>query len=986
MKTFNFFALITVISLLFLHVQGWLIFPEYAENQPNHPEFSQASSEEQKMELKPEKFRLIPAAEVPTGRFGRHRRYLCKTFTRHHLCHLNCHTDLNNSHVLDPSELYDNCEKVQIDYELNELELQTRVNHSHDPCERTGLRGTVVIAKNGSAADLAEKLYQDIYPQANSSCQKSFVLVYSFDSDVFNWRFGSDSPISGREVKVLVDKTREDLEEDQRLNLTTIISIIRSGAMEKINARNEIPNPVFDYKKCGLRYPGLVCDPDGIATQSYRHALDYKLKQLQNRTKIRRNYDACDEAGAMWIYIVVNRTVPVNISSYLFNKWNLNYHCYTFISVFSIVTKTVDSTRGPPIIVENKRYDAKSMNSTTYFMRWIQNGLMEYRSAKNSVWKWKNWFLYIFRAALVVGFVGNVICIITIFFSELIQGYINKYLFVMLLVDMLFNVWVLGRPVREAMQQWNYWWCMFFNLLWDSFTCASCNVLVILTMERFFAIVFPLQHMRYSHVNRWTLMLILLLPVQLWAIYLHVFFPYFYSSSVNVFKDNFCRVSYTIKLSIPFIISQYFLPLFAVALVNITIAIKMGITLKNTKKSDTNTILWMLPTVYALLSIPNATDIFGLQRLVFPTSWYKFPTSHVIFVVNHVFQHLYILNFAYNWLLYAVIRTTKIATMDNGTMVESFKFLNYYQLAKKSLVSKRFRNVIQTHRHSLPRLRVDRICMDRIDATEGSTETRIEIFNAEFSPEAYDEWVIRNRYSKQVPLESQVAGNETTHNDSTVYRLCAHTFYEDPKFITTVLDARAELNHENWPLFQHFVRLLSDPFVYIDNLCLSSQNDVLNLLAGAINPDRGRLRCNELYFEPHGNIQKFISWIKDHICCISFIVSDCMDSNHDQELLNFFLTGAHCTSAVSVSFSGIVVDFVKKFLDFKNCDEYQLVQSIETSIVDDDKEIQDAQVLKREYSKFIVKEEYDEDDDSTTYVFEFNNDDIEKKLQLILHL
>ncbi|KAI1713291.1 hypothetical protein Ddc_12052 [Ditylenchus destructor] len=336
--------------------------------------------------------------------------------------------------------------------------------------------------------------------------------------------------------------------------------------------------------------------------------------------------------------------------------------------------------------------------------------------------------------------------------------------------------------------------------------------------------------------------------------------------------------------------------------------------------------------------------------------------------------------------------------MDNDTTVEAFKFLNYYQIAKKSLVSKRFRNVIQSHRHSLPRLHVKMISMERIDATEGTTEKRIQIFDEEFSPEAYDEWVIRNDYSKQVPLQSQVAGNESTHNDGTVYKISANTIEaadaaaddEDPK---CVLFARAEVNHENWPLFQHFVRLLSDPFVCIEALCLSSQNDVLNLLAGAINPDHGRLRCKRLYFEPHGNIQKFISWIKDHICCNEFNVwTECTDSNHDQELLNFFLTGAHCTSVVDVDLydtSGVVVDFVKKFWDFKKCDEYQLVQSIETLIVDNDKGSRDAEVLKREYQQFIVKEEHDEDDNSTTYVFEFNNEDIEKKLQLtltILHL
>ncbi|KAI1695792.1 hypothetical protein Ddc_20967 [Ditylenchus destructor] len=52
-------------------------------------------------------------------------------------------------------------------------------------------------------------------------------------------------------------------------------------------------------------------------------------------------------------------------------------------------------------------------------------------------------------------------------------------------------------------------------------------------------------------------------------------------------------------------------------------------------------------------------------------------------------------------------KVTTMATMDNGTMVETFKFLNYCQLAKESLVSKRFRNLIQAHRHSLARLSVE---------------------------------------------------------------------------------------------------------------------------------------------------------------------------------------------------------------------------------------------------------------------------------------
>ncbi|KAI1727305.1 hypothetical protein Ddc_04605 [Ditylenchus destructor] len=114
--------------------------------------------------------------------------------------------------------------------------------------------------------------------------------------------------------------------------------------------------------------------------------------------------------------------------------------------------------------------------------------------------------------------------------------------------------------------------------------------------------------------------------------------------------------------------------------------------------------------------------------------------------------------------------------MDNGTMVEAFKYLDYCGLAKKSLVSKRFRNVIQTHRHSLARLCVEHIWMNRYLPTELEFHRKpdgIEIFGKTLSAEEYDEWVICNRYSKQVPSEGQVVQKESTQNDCYVYNLYA---------------------------------------------------------------------------------------------------------------------------------------------------------------------------------------------------------------------
>ncbi|KAI1696058.1 hypothetical protein DdX_19257 [Ditylenchus destructor] len=213
--------------------------------------------------------------------------------------------------------------------------------------------------------------------------------------------------------------------------------------------------------------------------------------------------------------------------------------------------------------------------------------------------------------------------------------------------------------------------------------------------------------------------------------------------------------------------------------------------------------------------------------------------------------------------------------MDNGTMVEAFKYLNYTQLAKKSLVSKRFCNLIRNNRKYLARLYVDRISMDSFQPVP----VAIKVFNKELSTEAYNEWVICNNYSKQVPLDDQLASMQSRrvtggYAKFSGYQLSAVAYYTDPNHRewndrTSVFSAQAELNQQNWPVFEHFVRLATDPFIYIDSMNLTPQNDVLNLLAGAINSER-RLQCNELSFYLNGNSQKSFTWAKNHVRCNRF--------------------------------------------------------------------------------------------------------------------
>ncbi|KAI1702181.1 hypothetical protein Ddc_17252 [Ditylenchus destructor] len=321
-------------------------------------------------------------------------------------------------------------------------------------------------------------------------------------------------------------------------------------------------------------------------------------------------------------------------------------------------------------------------------------------------------------------------------------------------------------------------------------------------------------------------------------------------------------------------------------------------------------------------------------------------------------------------------KTSNIVTLDNGTMVETLKYLNYMQLAKSSLVSKRYSNLIRTHRHSLSLLYVDSICMSE----NNRYAARMEVFNKKLSSKEYNEWIIHNRYSKQIPLNCQV------EYGLLIYEMIAG--YKDSNKTTWVFAARANLNHEKWPLFQHFVRLFTDPFIYIRYLKLAPRIDVsfINLLAEAMNPDYNRLRCNAVVLFSNGiniedNVLKFIGWIKNHVHCNKFRIIHDDISNYHEELLDLFVTGAHCTSAITIIFgdlSNVFKALLQKFMDLKNRDEYQIVESIRGDVKDQGV----VEELKRNYAEFIAEEEQFEDVYSTGHVIGFINNNIEKKLTL----
>ncbi|KAI1699998.1 hypothetical protein DdX_16982 [Ditylenchus destructor] len=317
--------------------------------------------------------------------------------------------------------------------------------------------------------------------------------------------------------------------------------------------------------------------------------------------------------------------------------------------------------------------------------------------------------------------------------------------------------------------------------------------------------------------------------------------------------------------------------------------------------------------------------------------------------------------------------------MDNGTMIESFKFLNYYQLATGSLVSKRFRNLIRTHRHKLALLDVNEIYMFcYVDYPEHS----ITMFNKELSPKEYNKLIARNGYSKQVPLGGRIAGKENGYITFTLRANVCQNPNNCHDIATTVFNSQVELKNENWPMFQHSMRILMDPFIYIRSLTFYSPN-VLGFLAGAMNSDHDRLRCKQLVIDLNDDTKKYVVWIKDHIRCNEFKIHGDGGSKCDEELIDFIMTGAPCTSAIKIKnyvLSKVLIDFMQKFTGLRNSDEHQMVESI----LSDFKNERVIEKLKRKYAKFIDKEEKHVERHRSRQIIGFINNDIQKKLTFSL--
>ncbi|KAI1708582.1 7 transmembrane receptor (rhodopsin family) domain-containing protein [Ditylenchus destructor] len=587
-----------------------------------------------------------------------------------------CDYQRNQSQVMDIYGLLSDCDKVKIDYELEELERQTRINESTYACDQRGLRGAVVIAGNESAALLADKIYQALYTRAdmyNRLCKKFFVFVYSVDRQELRMRVGLDSPIAAEEMKAIAeDQIKHVGSVYQFLHaIGSMISNIRIGALDNMIKRKSDQHCRYQPIKVH------IIDPYGLLSDCQKSQIYDTLTELQQQTIRNQSSDACDHAGLTGILIVAKNESAPDVAQeyykYMYrNSSKLAPHlncrnslilAYSYethdFGLFVGTDSPLNSNEIKPILDQTIRNGSADqwIDVISSLVLSIQAATVKKLSTKDSVEKFAVYFDYFYQIALKIGLLGNVLCIVAILFTKLIKNAVNKYLLILLISDTLFILWIFARDQRLKMETWDFWTCTFISYMPSSTMSASSNILVLLTMERFFAIIFPLHHMQYSHINRWLIMLITLLPMQIYTLYFYLR-PYFDSGSVTIFENGKCyhEGMFNIQMNnIPFHLSLFILPLLTIIFVNSAIAIKLrqqrnGKVNSTKPKDGSNETLWILPTIYVLFSTPLFITIL-VEKFFYPTS-----PSYLINGVDLVVRHVFMLDFVYNWFFYAMTR------------------------------------------------------------------------------------------------------------------------------------------------------------------------------------------------------------------------------------------------------------------------------------------------------------------------------------------
>uniref|UniRef100_A0A914HZQ5 G-protein coupled receptors family 1 profile domain-containing protein n=1 Tax=Globodera rostochiensis TaxID=31243 RepID=A0A914HZQ5_GLORO len=217
--------------------------------------------------------------------------------------------------------------------------------------------------------------------------------------------------------------------------------------------------------------------------------------------------------------------------------------------------------------------------------------------------------LYVPFVISVFGLMGNLLTFMTIVLTDLKKNYVNKYILVLLGSDSLVLLNVFMR-MFDNLDTVNFGLCVFVRYTWNTAIYVSNFAIISLTIERFFAIVYPLQHLRFSGLNRFNHLFALRRTA-------HDFASIQFSTS-KAFKCNYDTESRYVDVlfHFPRILFQFVLTFVVVLGVNTFIFIKLrsryviiGETGPGEMRS-TNVLLAVVPVIYIFFQTNKGTYFF----------------------------------------------------------------------------------------------------------------------------------------------------------------------------------------------------------------------------------------------------------------------------------------------------------------------------------------------------------------------------------------
>uniref|UniRef100_A0A0N4ZYA6 G_PROTEIN_RECEP_F1_2 domain-containing protein n=1 Tax=Parastrongyloides trichosuri TaxID=131310 RepID=A0A0N4ZYA6_PARTI len=391
-------------------------------------------------------------------------------------------------------------------------------------------------------------------------------------------------------------------------------------------------------------------------------------------------------------------------------------------------------------------------------------------------------FYFVLPCIIMFGLIGNILSLVTILQSRLRKTNASAYLIVLTSSDSIFLIILL--LVLFQVDFYSYYSCTLIEYLLSTSASVSSWSIAALTIERFSAIVYPLKHVTYGHIDRFK-MIMFWLPIPF--LYNLIYFAGLESN--DLVDERKCKITEGVNGSILTIIDialNYIFPCVTVVALNFFIASNIGATsnyfinhpninenntfiqekkknkrqcskqqaqsnysklnnnsstyssrksFANGKKSTgTTRILWVVPFVYIILNTPYYTlQIIDRISEGAVTTYFLHSKNPLFILFNNILLYLYYFNFASDVLVYAFS-----SKMFRKTVISVWKKLTCYRLCMRNDTNNEVTNYTLAPRRHPTEINTSGFNTLRKDNNPPSNDIHFEKYNCRLKIKNYN--------------------------------------------------------------------------------------------------------------------------------------------------------------------------------------------------------------------------------------------------------